>query len=78
MLILNEVKVVCFDTLLQVLILKVVSRELDGPLFSRENEHALALRRVTKSRLSNLGEVLEIRGVLLYRANIQESVQNCR
>ncbi len=30
--ILKIVKVLCFDTLLQVLILKVVSREMDGPL----------------------------------------------
>jgi len=37
-LILNGLKVVCFDTLLQVLILKVVSREVAGPLFGLERD----------------------------------------
>jgi len=41
--ILKELKVVCFDTLLQVLILKVVSREAYGPFSvwnGRVNPHA--------------------------------------
>jgi len=48
-LILNLVKVLYFDTLLQVLILKVVSRELDGPPFGLEKPADPALRRATKS-----------------------------
>jgi hypothetical protein len=44
-LILNGVKVLCFVTLLQVLILKVVSRDGNGLLFGSRNEHALALAK---------------------------------
>ncbi len=43
MFILKGVKVLCFDTLLQVLILKVVSREMDGPLFGLKKTGELAL-----------------------------------
>ena len=61
MLILKGVKVICFDTLLQVLILKVVSRETYGTLLGLKMTGELALRRVTKSPGSNSGEVSGIR-----------------
>jgi hypothetical protein len=70
--ILKVVKVVCFDTLLQVLILKVVSREMDRFLFGLRTTRERALPPVRKIMSVNLGEVLGIRGVLLYGANIQE------
>src|SRR5260370_15700110 len=56
----EPVKVICFDTLLQVLILKVVSRTY-GTLFGLQKTGELALRRVTKSPGSSSGEVSGIR-----------------
>src|SRR5260370_35132548 len=47
--ILKGVKVLCFDTLLQVLILKVVSREANGPFSVWKKTREPALCRAPKS-----------------------------
>jgi len=72
-LILKVVKVLCFDTLLQVLILKVVSRDRWIDRFSVWKRRVTAHPTGRKIMSSHLLEVLGIRGVLLYGANIQGS-----
>ncbi len=57
MLILKVVKVLCFDTLLQVLILKVVSREAHGPFSVWKKTREPALWQGDKITGANLEEV---------------------
>jgi len=73
-LILNAVKVFCFDTLLQVLILKVVSRETYGTLFGLKKTREPAPRQSDKITRVKVRGGFRDSGVLPYRANYTRAV----